>query len=53
LEDKKKLLIDSLDANQMYLSYSEIDDAQYDIPESVKLFNHSFYQNDKAVIDHE
>jgi len=53
LEDKKKLLIESLDANQMYLSYSEIDDAQYDIPESVKLFNHSFYQNDKAVIDHE
>lgn len=43
LEEKKKILIESLDANQMYLSYSEIDDAQYDIPESVKQFNHSFY----------
>lgn len=43
LGEKKQALIESLDANQMYLSYSEIDDAQYDISESVKRFNHSFY----------
>ncbi|MEK4924997.1 site-specific DNA-methyltransferase [Cytobacillus sp. FSL R5-0569] len=48
LEAKKKLLIESLDANQMYLSYSEIDDAQYAIPESVKQFNYSFYQRSKC-----
>ena len=33
INDKKQILIDSLDANQMYLSYSEIDDSEYDIPE--------------------
>jgi adenine-specific DNA-methyltransferase len=43
LEEKKAILIQILDANQMYLSYSEIDDLQYEIPESVKQFNHSFY----------
>lgn len=45
LEEKKNLLIESLDANQMYLSYSEIDDAQYDIPQSLKQFNSSFHQD--------
>lgn len=43
LDQKKQVLIESLDANQMYLSYSEMDDDQYHIPESVKKFNHSFY----------
>ncbi|MEK4924996.1 site-specific DNA-methyltransferase [Cytobacillus sp. FSL R5-0569] len=51
LDDKKKLLIESLDSNQMYLSYSEIDDVQYEIPESVKQFNHSFYQNRKVTVN--
>lgn len=53
LENKKKLLFESLDSNQMYLSYSEIDDSQYDIPTLVKQFNHSFYQKNKTVNDHE
>ena len=44
LDEKKSLLIQSLDANQMYLSYSEIDDEHYAIPESIKKFNHSFYK---------
>ncbi|MGG1910833.1 site-specific DNA-methyltransferase [Priestia megaterium] len=44
LEEKKYVLIESLDANQMYLSYSEIDDEQYAISESVKQFNNSFYK---------
>lgn len=43
LEEKKKILIKSLDVNQMYLSYSEIDDSQYEISNSVKQFNKSFY----------
>lgn len=44
LEEKKKILIKSLDANQLYLSYSEIEDKQYEISEAVKLFNQSFYK---------
>ncbi|MEE6132837.1 site-specific DNA-methyltransferase [Priestia sp. GS2] len=44
LEEKKQVLIESLDANQLYLSYSEIEDVQYEIPESVKKFNLSFYK---------
>jgi len=43
LEEKKDILIKALDANQMYLSYSEIDDSQYEIPDYIKQFNHSFY----------
>lgn len=44
LEEKKRILIETLDMNQLYLSYSEIDDLQYNIPESVKKFNRSFYE---------
>jgi adenine-specific DNA-methyltransferase len=43
LDKKKKVLIDVLDMNQLYLNYSEIDDTQYNISEEVKQFNHSFY----------
>lgn len=46
LEEKKKVLIQVLDMNQLYLSYSEIEDEQYKIPEDVKAFNHSFYQKE-------
>jgi len=53
LEEKKAILIQSLDANQMYLNYSEIDDSQYDIPEYVKQFNHSFYNKQKDVKNHD
>ncbi|WP_283746425.1 site-specific DNA-methyltransferase [Bacillus cereus] len=44
LADKKQLVIQSLDANQMYLNYSEIDDSNYAILDNIKEFNHSFYQ---------
>ncbi|MDN6572567.1 MAG: site-specific DNA-methyltransferase, partial [Staphylococcus equorum] len=46
LEEKKKVLIQVLDMNQLYLSYSEMEDEQYNIPEDVKAFNHSFYQKE-------
>ena len=46
LEEKKEVLIQVLDMNQLYLSYSEIEDEQYKIPEDVKTFNHSFYQKE-------
>ena len=44
LEEQKLLLIQVLDNNQLYLSYSEIDDDQYEIDDQTKAFNHSFYQ---------
>ncbi len=46
LKEKKDVLIQTLDMNQLYLNYSEIEDSQYDIPDSVKTFNHSFYQKE-------
>jgi adenine-specific DNA-methyltransferase len=46
LEEKKEVLIQVLDMNQLYLSYSEIEDEQYKIPEDIKVFNHSFYQKE-------
>ncbi|MDT2706898.1 site-specific DNA-methyltransferase [Enterococcus dispar] len=44
LEEQKNTLIKVLDGNQLYLSYSEIEDERYNIPESIKEFNHSFYK---------
>lgn len=46
LEDQKNILLHTLDMNQTYLNYSEIEDSQYDISDSVKAFNHSFYQKE-------
>lgn len=46
LEEQKIILIQVLDMNQLYLSYSEIEDSQYNISDSVKSFNHSFYQKE-------
>jgi adenine-specific DNA-methyltransferase len=46
LDEKKDVLIKTLDANQMYLSYSEIDDASHGISDNVKAFNRSFYRED-------
>jgi adenine-specific DNA-methyltransferase len=53
IHEKKKLLLQSLDSNQMYLSYSEIDDKGYEISETVKEFNKSFYQKSEPVKAHE
>lgn len=40
------MLIQVLDINQLYLSYSEMEDEQHNISEDVKAFNHSFYQKE-------
>jgi len=45
LDEKKRLLIEVLDMNQLYLSYTEMDDSKFEVDESVKKFNHSFYRN--------
>lgn len=46
LKEQKELLIQVLDNNQLYLSYSEIDDDQYAIDDQTKAFNRSFYQEE-------
>ncbi|MDK7667432.1 site-specific DNA-methyltransferase [Cytobacillus oceanisediminis] len=53
IEEKKNILINLLDANQMYLSYSEINDSQFNIDNSTKQFNYSFYKKEDAVIENE
>ncbi|WP_340372808.1 site-specific DNA-methyltransferase [Peribacillus sp. FSL E2-0218] len=44
-EDKKNIIIQSLDANQLYVNFSEIDDAEFNILDSDKKFNESYYNN--------
>jgi len=43
LENQKKILIECLDRNQLYVNYSEIDDEDYDISEEDKKLNKKFY----------
>jgi len=43
LEDQKRLLIETLDKNQLYVNYSEIDDKDYDVSETDKNLNRKFY----------
>lgn len=44
IEKQRKMLIDVMDINQLYVSYSEIDDSMYQVSEQDKTFNHSFYE---------
>lgn len=46
LEDKKKALIKVVDKNKLYVNYSDIDNADYDISEADKKFTKSFYEVD-------
>lgn len=47
LEEKKKLLIDLVDKNKLYINYSDIDNEEYDISKEEKQFNDSFYKDVK------
>lgn len=47
LSEQKAILIQVLDNNQLYLSYSEIDDDQYAIDKETKAFNASFYDEEE------
>ncbi|MFW3587142.1 DNA methyltransferase [Vagococcus fluvialis] len=44
LDKQRELLIDVMDINQLYVNYSEIDDAMYEVSEQDKAFNRSFYE---------
>lgn len=43
LDEQKRLLIEVLDKNQLYVNYSEIDDAGYKVSETGKKLNRMFY----------
>lgn len=44
IDDKKKLLMELLDKNQLYVNYCDIDDKTYGISEEDKAFTRSFYE---------
>lgn len=43
MEDQKRLLFETLDKNQLYVNYSEIDDKDNDVSETDKKLNRKFY----------
>ena len=43
LDDKKRLLVDLLDKNQLYVNYCDIDDETFGISDADKAFTKSFY----------
>jgi len=45
-DEQKEIFKKALDKNQLYVPYSEIDDANVIISENDKVFNHSFYSNE-------
>lgn len=47
LEDMQYYLIEILDKNQLYVNYSEMDDASFAINDDVKALNNSFYTSKK------
>ena len=44
LDDKKKILFELIDANTLYVNYSDIDEQRFAIPEEDKKFMKSFYE---------
>jgi len=42
-EDKQKFLIETLDKNQLYVNYSEIEDEDYKVSDEDKLLNDKFF----------
>ena len=49
LDEQKKLLLEMLDYNDLYVNYSEIDDAIYNISEMDKKLNKEFYRGKENV----
>ena len=47
LEEKKKVLMDLVDKNKLYVNYSDINNEEYDISKEEKQFNDSFYKDVK------
>ncbi len=45
LKNQKKILLDTIEYNDLYVNYSEIDDSIYKIDEKDKKINNNFYKN--------
>ena len=43
LDNKKRLLMELLDLNQLYINYCDIDDETFNVSEADKAFTKSFY----------
>ena len=43
LENKKRFLMELVDKNLLYVNYCDMDDKEYGIAESDKVFTKSFY----------
>ena len=44
LEEKKRVLFELIDANTLYVNYSDIDDSRFEISDNDKAFMRSFYE---------
>ena len=44
-ENKKRLLMELLDKNLLYINYCDIDDETFAVSESDKVFTKSFYED--------
>ena len=44
INNKKRVLIELVDKNKLYVNYSSIDDEDYDVSDEDKSFTHSFYE---------
>ncbi|MDV2686486.1 site-specific DNA-methyltransferase [Alkalihalophilus lindianensis] len=51
LEEKKKLILESLDHNQSYIALTEIDDNSYGISNETRAFNYSFYSKETGDVN--
>ena len=45
LNDKKRLLMELLDLNQLYINYCDIDDETFGVSDVDKAFTKSFYED--------
>ena len=46
LKDKKKVLMELIDKNKLYLNYSDMEDEKYSVSDDEKHFTNSFYKGD-------
>ncbi|MCY7007942.1 site-specific DNA-methyltransferase [Fusobacterium simiae] len=48
LKDKKKVLMELIDKNKLYVNYSDMEDEKYSVSEEDKKFTNSFYNHKKG-----
>ncbi|MBQ8156493.1 site-specific DNA-methyltransferase [Candidatus Saccharibacteria bacterium] len=53
LDERKQLLVDILDENQLYLNYAEMNDGKFSVSETERVLTDRFYQTKEEVEDAE